>query len=85
MVNKQMTGEFYLYLNIFLTFIIVTHIFRTNRPKYWVFVILISGTLGAIIYFIFEILPEHPAWEHEPAMRVRPLDITIFWPFLIGP
>ena len=58
MVNKQMTGEFYLYLNIFLTFIIVTHIFRTNRPKYWVFVILISGTLGAIIYFIFEILPE---------------------------
>tara|TARA_B100001059_G_C17665194_1_gene491566 strand:- start:157 stop:918 length:762 start_codon:yes stop_codon:yes gene_type:complete len=53
-----MTGEFYLYLNILLTFVIVTHVFRTNRPKYWIFVILISGTLGALIYFIFEILPE---------------------------
>ena len=53
-----MSGEISLYLNIILTMLVIGHIFRTNRPKYWIFIILISGILGAVIYFIFEILPE---------------------------
>ena len=53
-----MSGEISLYLNIILTILIIAHIFRTNRPKYWVFIILISGILGALIYFIFEIIPD---------------------------
>jgi len=53
-----MSGEISLYLNIILTILIIGHIFRTNRPKYWIFIILISGILGALIYFLFEIMPE---------------------------
>ena len=34
---------------------------------------------------IFEIRPEQFGWEQLPANRVRPFDITIFFPFLIGP
>ena len=34
---------------------------------------------------IFDILPVHPFWEQEPANRVRPFAIFIFWPLRIGP
>ena len=34
---------------------------------------------------IFEIRPVQFGWEQVPANRVRPLDITIFLPLLIGP
>ena len=34
---------------------------------------------------IFDILPVQPGCEQKPAIRVRPLDMTIFSPFLIGP
>jgi hypothetical protein len=34
---------------------------------------------------IFDILPEHPFWEHAPAKRVRPFAILIFFPSRIGP
>ena len=34
---------------------------------------------------IFEIRPEQFGWEQVPANLVRPLDITIFLPLLIGP
>ena len=34
---------------------------------------------------IFEIFPLQPACEHIPANRVRPFDILISFPFLIGP
>ena len=34
---------------------------------------------------ILEILPVHPAWEHVPANRVRPLAILISLPLTIGP
>ena len=34
---------------------------------------------------IFEIRPVQFGWEQVPANRVRPFDITIFFPLLIGP
>jgi hypothetical protein len=34
---------------------------------------------------ILDIFPVHPAWEQKPAIRVRPFDMTIFWPSRIGP
>ena len=34
---------------------------------------------------IFEIFPVHPGCEHDPAIRVRPLAIAIFFPLMMGP
>jgi len=45
-----------------LTFLIqialVVHVFRTGRPVYWAFIIFFLPAVGAIAYFIVELLPD---------------------------
>jgi hypothetical protein len=36
---------------------VVYHAFRTRRPYYWIFVIMAFPLMGALIYFLIEILP----------------------------
>lgn len=45
-----------------LTFLIqialVVHVFRTGRPVYWAFIIFFLPAVGAIAYFVVELLPD---------------------------
>src|SRR5215471_9763829 len=34
------------------------HVVKTRRPLYWVFIILVIPLMGALVYFIAEMLPE---------------------------
>ncbi len=36
---------------------VVYHAFKTRRPYYWIFVIMAFPVMGAVIYFLIEVLP----------------------------
>jgi hypothetical protein len=40
--------------------ICVIHIVRTNRPQYWIYVVLAVPILGALCYVLFEAIPNTP-------------------------
>lgn len=42
---------------ILLQLTVVYHAFRTRRPYYWIFVIMAFPVMGALVYFLVEILP----------------------------
>jgi hypothetical protein len=42
---------------ILLQLTVVYHAFKTRRPYYWIFVIMAFPVMGALVYFLVEILP----------------------------
>jgi hypothetical protein len=42
---------------VLLQLTVVYHAFKTRRPYYWIFVIMAFPIMGALIYFLVEILP----------------------------
>ncbi|MEZ5830130.1 MAG: tetratricopeptide repeat protein [Dongiaceae bacterium] len=42
---------------ILLQLTVVYHAFKTGRPYYWIFVIMAFPVMGALVYFLVEILP----------------------------
>jgi hypothetical protein len=42
---------------ILLQLTVVYHAFRYRRPYYWIFVIMAFPVLGALVYFLVEVLP----------------------------
>ena len=45
-------------LTVILDTICIVHIFRTNRPYWWGFLILSFPVLGCVVYFFMEIFPD---------------------------
>lgn len=47
---------------LILTYVVqiglIVHVLKTNRPYYWIFVLLFMPLLGGAIYFLAELLPE---------------------------
>lgn len=50
----------------------IVHVIRTNRPYYWVFIVMGLPTIGAAIYFFMEMLPDI---RHSRAARQAAEDI----------
>jgi hypothetical protein len=42
---------------VLLQLTVVFHAFKTRRPYYWIFVIMAFPVMGALIYFVIEVLP----------------------------
>jgi hypothetical protein len=42
---------------VLLQLTVVYHAFKTRRPYYWIFVIMAFPVMGALVYFLVEILP----------------------------
>ena len=42
---------------ILLQLTVVYHAFKNRRPYYWIFVIMAFPVLGALVYFLVEVLP----------------------------
>lgn len=42
---------------VLLQLTVVYHAFKTRRPYYWIFVIMAFPVMGALIYFLVEVLP----------------------------
>jgi hypothetical protein len=42
---------------VLLQLTVVYHAFKTGRPYYWIFVIMAFPVMGAVIYFLIEVLP----------------------------
>lgn len=51
--------------------LIALHAYRTGRPQYWPFIILVFPGLGAFAYFVFEIMPELIGPQSPRAIRAR--------------
>ena len=51
------------YLGVLFQALMVVHFIRRRPEGYWLFVILLLGPVGAIVYFFFEVLPD---------LRVKP-------------
>jgi len=49
-----------------LTLFAIVHLFRTGRPMFWLFVILMVPVVGPLAYLIVEVLP---SFNHNPAAR----------------
>lgn len=48
----------YLLLSLVIQIALIVHAVRTGRPFYWVFILLIVPGIGALAYFLIELLPE---------------------------
>jgi hypothetical protein len=51
--------------------LVALHAYRTGRPQYWPFIIMIFPGLGAFAYFVFEIMPELIGPNSPRAIRAR--------------
>jgi hypothetical protein len=45
-------------LSLIFTIAMCVHVVRTNRPLYWVWIMVITQGIGALIYFLAIVLPE---------------------------
>ena len=52
-----MLGLFYPY-GIFLQAIAVLHFVRRRPDSYWLFIILMGGAIGALVYVVVEVIPD---------------------------
>ena len=56
-------------LTAILQFALIVHVIKTDRPYYWIFIILFPG-IGALAYIIVELMPEFlNSWQGRRAMR----------------
>jgi hypothetical protein len=55
-----------LIVSIALQFACLVHVFRTGRPYWWAWIILIGSFLGVAVYAVTQILPD---LRHDPAAR----------------
>jgi hypothetical protein len=53
-------------LAVILQIIAVVHLFRTGRNMTWLFLIILVPYVGAIAYFIVEVMP---SWQNSPGAR----------------
>lgn len=49
---------------VLLQLTVVYHAFRNRRPYYWIFVIMAFPVLGALVYFMVEVLPGSRSERH---------------------
>ena len=49
---------------VLLQLTVVYHAFKTGRPYYWIFVIMAFPVMGALIYFLVEVLPGSRSERH---------------------
>lgn len=54
-----------------LDLLVALHAYRTGRPQYWPFIIMIFPGIGAFAYFVFEIMPELIGPNSPRAVRAR--------------
>jgi len=52
--------------SVLLQFCCLVHVFRTGRPYWWAWIILIGSFLGSAVYIIAEVLPD---LRRDPAAR----------------
>lgn len=45
-------------LHLFIAIGLAVHAMKTGRPNYWLYILLFVPLLGAIAYFLFELVPE---------------------------
>ncbi len=64
---------FLIVLSLLVTVICAVHVFKTGRPNWWFFVLLAAPWLGALVYFLVEILPE---LRHTRAAKNLKTDVT---------
>ena len=57
--------------NFILVAIAIVHFIRRRPETYWLYVILIGGSLGAIIYIFVEVLPD---------LETLPRPVSIMYP-----
>jgi hypothetical protein len=53
-----MLGYLFYLVPVALTVILIVHVFRTGRDRFWVYVLVFLPMAGAIAYVIIEVLPE---------------------------
>lgn len=53
-------------LSVALQFACLVHVFRTGRPYWWAWIILIGSFLGVAVYVVTQVLPD---LRHDPAAR----------------
>jgi len=54
-------GSFYSFLfpwNVILQGIAIVHFIRRRPDTYWLWIILVGGGLGAVVYIFVEVLPD---------------------------
>jgi hypothetical protein len=62
------------YLGVLFQVLMMVHFFRRRPEGYWFFVILFLGPLGALVYFVIEVLPDlrvKPPWLARMERRRR--------------
>jgi hypothetical protein len=52
--------------SVVLQFVCLVHVFRTGRPYWWAWIILIGSFLGAAVYLVTQVLPD---LRHDPSAR----------------
>src|SRR5438128_11977872 len=60
-ISQNLMGSFYSFLfpwNLIIQAIAVIHFIRRRPDTYWLWIILIGGGLGAIVYIFVEVLPD---------------------------
>jgi hypothetical protein len=64
-----------LILSVALQFACLVHVFRTGRPYWWAWIILIGSFLGVAVYILTQVLPElgNSSRTRRAARRVRHL------------
>lgn len=65
-------------ITVLLQAIFIIHVFRTNRPIYWAFIILSAPIIGFIAYYLIEVMPG--SREHRNASRAVQRVIKSFNP-----
>jgi len=62
------------YLGVLFQVLMIVHFFRRRPEGYWFFVILFLGPLGALVYFVIEVVPDlrvKPPWIARLERRRR--------------
>ena len=78
-------GYFYSFLfpwNFLLQAVAIIHFIRRRPDNYWLWIILIGGSLGAIVYILVEVLPDagllrHSVQAFPRRRRIRELEAAI--------
>lgn len=57
-ISTQVTSMPLMILSVIVQIALIVHAVRTHRSPYWVFILLLVPGIGALAYFIIELLPE---------------------------
>ncbi len=66
---------------ILLQIVLAIHVVRTNKPLFWIFIILLFPLLGSLVYIVAVLIPE---WERTNAIQIFVHNIERFYSELIS-